>query len=178
MVSLRVEARRSQVELANCGVGFAPLSSVRRDRRVDRQHHVLQFATVDLQQTLVVKFSERRRRNTRYSLRAFARDLGTDHATLSQILRRRRPLTPRMIRQLGGRLGLCAADIAEACARQNAQTVLQFAGSPAFRPNSRWIATRTGLPLDAVNTSLQRLLHQRQLNMAAADRWTISPAHA
>jgi len=158
--------------------GFAPLLSGPRAGRVDRQRKVPQFAGVDLQQTLATEFSQRRRRNARYSLRAFARDLGTDHATLSQILRRRRALTSRTIRQLGGRLRLCAADIAEACVWQNTQTVLRLASSPAFRPNSRWIATRTGLPIDAVNVSLQRLLHQRHLVMAAADRWTVSSAHA
>src|SRR5262245_8657459 len=44
--------------------------------------------------------------NSSYSLRAFARDLGTDHSTLSQVLRRRRTLTEPMIREFGLRLGL------------------------------------------------------------------------
>jgi len=120
-----------------------------------------------------VEFNQRHRRNARYSLRAFARDLGTDHATLSQLLRGRRILSPRLVRQFGRRLHLTAADIADACAQHHADAILRLARLASFRPNSRWIATRTGLPLDAINAALARLLHQRQLVMQAADRWTI-----
>lgn len=41
---------------------------------------------MDLRQTLTAELGQRQRRNPRYSLRAFARDLGTDHVTLSQAL--------------------------------------------------------------------------------------------
>lgn len=128
---------------------------------------------MDLRQTLIAEFDQRRQRNSRYSLRAFARDLGTDHATLSQLLRGRRVLSPRLVRQFGRRLHLSDADIADACEQHHAEAILRLAGLPSFRPNSRWIATRTGLPLDSVNAALARLLHQRQLVMASADRWII-----
>jgi hypothetical protein len=128
---------------------------------------------VDLRQSLTVEFDQRRRRNPRYSLRAYARDLGTDHATLSQLLRGRRLLSPRLVRQFGRRLHLSAADIADACEQHHADAILRLARLASFRPNSRWIATRTGLPLDAVNAALARLLHQRQLVMQSTDRWTI-----
>ena len=124
-------------------------------------------------QILATELARRRTRSPRYSLRAFARDLGVDHATLSQILRRRRNLTPQMVRLLGRRLGLKPAEIAEACEQQNAETVIRLVASPAFRPDSRWIATRTGLPLDAVNCALQRLIYHGQLVMEAVDRWTV-----
>ncbi len=128
---------------------------------------------MDLKQTLVAEFEQRRRRNARYSLRAFARDLGTDHATLSQLLRGRRILSPRLVRQFGRRLHLSEADIADACEEHHADAILRLARLAAFKPESRWIATRTGLPLDAVNAALARLLHQRRLVMHAADRWSI-----
>lgn len=132
---------------------------------------------MDLRHTLSAEFASRRARNARYSLRAFARDLGTDHATLSQVLRSRRVLSPRMVRQFGRKLHLSPADIADACEQHHADAILRLARLASFRPNSRWIATRTGLPLDAVNAALARLLHQRQLVMSSAGRWTI-PAHA
>lgn len=129
---------------------------------------------MDIRHTLAAELAQRRTRNPRYSLRAFARDLGTDHATLSQLVRGRRVLSTRMVRMIGRRLNLCAADIAEACERHHADAILRLARSRAFQPSSRWIATRTGLPLDAVNAALARLLHQRQLRMEAAGRWEFS----
>ena len=128
---------------------------------------------MDLRQTLIAEFDQRRSRNTRYSLRAFARDLGTDHATLSQLLRGRRVLSPRLVRQFGRRLHLRDADIADACEQHHADAILRLARLASFRPNSRWIATHTGLSLDAVNAALARLIHQRQLVMQSADRWII-----
>ena len=134
---------------------------------------------MDLRPTLAAELAQRRARNPRYSLRAFARDLGTDHATLSQLMRGRRVLSPRMLRQIGRRLHVGAADIAEACERHHADAILRLARMKILRPDSRWIATRTGLPLDAVNAALTRLLHQRQLRMAAAGRWKFTfPTHA
>ena len=134
---------------------------------------------MDLRQTLTTEFERRRQRNARYSLRAYARDLGTDHATLSQLLRGRRTLSPRLVHQFGRCLHLSEADIADTCEQHHADAILRLARLASFRPNSRWIATRTGLPLDAVNAALARLLHQRQLVMQSATRWTIpTPTHA
>lgn len=52
------------------------------------------------------KFSERKERNPRYSLRSFARQLGLDPGSLSGILRGRRPLSPLRAQQVISRLGL------------------------------------------------------------------------
>ena len=133
---------------------------------------------MDLRQTLTTEFAQRQRRNPRYSLHAFARDLGTDHATLSQLLRGRRVLSPRLVRQFGRKLHLSAADIADACEQHHADAILRLARLQSFRPNSRWIATRTGLSLDCVNAALARLLHQRQLVMESATLWKFPhPTH-
>ena len=134
---------------------------------------------MELRQTLTTEFEQRQRRNPRYSLRAFARDLGTDHATLSQLLRGRRVLSPRLVQQFGRKLHLSAADIADACEQHHADAILRLARLQSFRPNSRWIATRTGLPLDAVNSALDRLVRHGDLVMASAARWTATrPAYA
>ena len=47
--------------------------------------------------------------NPQYSLRAFAKSLGTDHSTLSQILRGKRRLTAETIRALARQLKLWTA---------------------------------------------------------------------
>src|SRR3954452_16555937 len=55
---------------------------------------------------LQTELARRCSRNERYSLRAFAADVGVNHSTLSQLLRERRPLTERTIRLIGSRLKL------------------------------------------------------------------------
>jgi transcriptional regulator with XRE-family HTH domain len=127
---------------------------------------------VNFRNVLQVEFEARRQRNRRYSLRAFARYLGTDHATLSQILRGRRSLSPQMVQRFGRRLRLPLDIIQDACAQQQGEAVLRLAESPSFRTHSRWIATRTGLSLDAVNASLHRLLRQGDIVMNAPNHWT------
>src|SRR5215467_13355636 len=49
--------------------------------------------------------------NPQYSLRSFALQLGINHSTLSQLLRGKRAMTPRMIETLGERLKLRAEEI-------------------------------------------------------------------
>ena len=62
-------------------------------------------------QRLLEELATRRRRNPRYSLRAVATFLGTDHSTLSQILRgaRKAPVGP--VRRWGKKLGMSAEEI-------------------------------------------------------------------
>lgn len=120
------------------------------------------------------EFLRRRQGNPRYSLRAFARFLGTDHSTLSQIFRNRRNLSPEKVRLFGTRLRIDLAIIADACAQQDAEAIMRLARTPAFCTHSRWIATRTGIPLDAVNATLHRLLNRRNLVMKSANHWKIT----
>lgn len=118
------------------------------------------------------ELARRRAANPRYSLRAFARRLAIDHASLSQLLRGRRRLSSRTIALLGLRIGLGAAVLRECSAAENDARVLRVVRHPSFRPDSRWIAVRTGLPLDEVNIALQRLLHGRALTMTSRTVWT------
>ena len=84
-----------------------------------------------------------------------------------------------MVTRLGRKLGLNAAFIAEARQQQIAESVLRLTHSKSFCPNSRWIATRTGLPLDAVNSALDHLIRHGDLVMESTERWTTTrPAYA
>ncbi len=60
---------------------------------------------------LIAELQERQKRNSSYSLRAFARFLGMDHSRLSKILRGERPVSWGLARQLGPILGLTAEEI-------------------------------------------------------------------
>lgn len=110
-------------------------------------------------------------RNPRYSLRAFARDLHMHHGTLSQILRGRRHLSSRHIRALGERLRLDANVIVSCCQHEIDATILSLLRRPDPKQDSRWIASRTGIPLDEVNAALHRLLRTGALQMVATDHW-------
>ncbi|HWB81089.1 MAG TPA: helix-turn-helix transcriptional regulator [Nannocystaceae bacterium] len=117
------------------------------------------------------RFALLRARNVRYSLRAFARDLGIHHATLSQLLSGRRPASVRQIRAIGARLGLDDECVARCCAHELDATVRSIAARPELRHDSRWIAERTGISVDAVNASLHRLLASGALRMVDRNDW-------
>ena len=127
---------------------------------------------MDLSALLGDELRRRRQRNPRYSLRAFARTLGTHHSTLSRIMERRRRLTPRAIRALGARLGLTPAQIDDACVRENAGRILHLVADRRFRADTRWLAVMAGLPIDDVNRALHLLLYERRLTMRSTRTWT------
>lgn len=130
---------------------------------------------MEIREILAAELERRRQRNSRYSLRAFARSIGFHHSTLSRILRRRR-VTARMADALGRRLGLARRDVAEACAHENGRRILDLVGHPDFRPQSRWLAVMAGIPLDDVNLVLQRLLQSGRLAMVNRVTWTRNEA--
>jgi uncharacterized protein (TIGR02147 family) len=165
--------------------------------------------TIDLQPTVANCFrlflqSELGRRcanNPQYSMRAFAKYLGVDHASLSQLLRGKRALTGRTILKLGTRLGLDRHAVDGYVAREaiwarNSEdepslievrqladdtsavisdwyhyAILELTRLHNFKPDSRWIARVLGITADDVNLALSRLLRLGLLEMVARDRW-------
>lgn len=117
------------------------------------------------------ELARRRARNRRYSLRAFARDLAMHHATLSRILRGQR-ITKSTLAKLSARVTI--PDPSTTLRAEAEDAVLAAIGRRAFRPDSRWIATRTGVPVDDVNAALHRLLRDGRLELVSRDRWLVS----
>lgn len=113
----------------------------------------------------------RRARNSRYSLRAFAASLRTHHSTLARLIGGRHRITPRLLKAIGARLRFSDAEIARFCVEENAAAILGLVLEPGFRADSRWIAERSGLPVDAVNVAIHHLIHHRRVQMAAPARW-------
>ena len=128
---------------------------------------------MNLRARLRDEFDRRVARNPRYSLRAFARALGTEHSTLRRILDGRRRLTRSVIEQLGVRLRLSPAEVTAACADENARRILDLACDPRFRPDCRWIAVMSGIDLDDVNRTLHRLIYDRRLELRSAATWVV-----
>jgi transcriptional regulator with XRE-family HTH domain len=145
------------------------------------------------------EFEQRRSVNSRYSLRAFAAFLGTDHSTLSQILRSKRPLPLSRIRSWAKKLGLepevAAAYVAaehlpdvHTLARDNQVRhwtaeasaifmhplhwqVFQLCGKRSSKTGSRQVADQCGATVDQVNIVFQRLLRLELLRTDADGRW-------
>ncbi|HXM43883.1 MAG TPA: hypothetical protein VN924_21800 [Bryobacteraceae bacterium] len=137
-------------------------------------------------QRLNVEFATRRQTNPRYSLRAFAAFLQTDHSTLSKVMQGNRRATVKQIRGMGKKLGMSPEEIAvhlaaehvpdASTARRQARLrrwtaealavvggaehweILRLCRAPGFRKDCRWIAAQTGVGVDQVNLALTRLL--------------------
>jgi hypothetical protein len=145
------------------------------------------------------EFQSRKERNPRYSLRAFATLVGTDHAVLAQIFKGTRRVPIRHIRTWARKLGIdrdealvyvTAAHVPDASVLDRQEQlrhwsaealsiatdsthfeIIRLSRSRAFRNDSRWIATQIGIPLDQVNIALSRLLRLRLLEMTEAGVW-------
>jgi hypothetical protein len=120
------------------------------------------------------EFNRRSTRNPRYSMRAFARDLGLHHSTLVRVLAGTRGLSRDKIRRLANPLSLDRTAIRELNLEEDARRVLDVARSNGFRPDCRWIAMRAGLEIDDVNRALHRLIHQRRLEMISPTLWKVA----
>ncbi len=130
---------------------------------------------MDLRALLIEEFERRRRRNPRYSMRAFAQNLGASHTSLLRLLRQKKRLTRRTALALGRRLGLGPAEISAAIQHEAVETVLGLVGHKEFRPDCRWLAVHSGFPLDEVNVALHALIHARRLTLTGARRWRQEP---
>jgi hypothetical protein len=148
---------------------------------------------------LEAEFRARRAKNPRYSLRAFAAFLGTDHSSLSQILRSMRRIPARQIRCWGKKLAMLPEETAAYIAaeyvpdgpagrRQDQlrhwtaeamaivtgdlhRQMLCLTRTRNFRPDCRWIARHTGAAVDQVNVALSRLLRLRLLEITSTGAW-------
>ncbi len=145
------------------------------------------------------EFEARRERNPRYSLRAFATFLETDHSTLSQIFRDKRRIPPSELRSWGKKLGMTAEEIAAFVAAQHVPDpsvvrrqeqlrhwtaealaivtdrshwqIVELTRSRGFQADCRWVARQLDVTVDRVNVALSRLLRLRLLEIGPAGRW-------
>jgi transcriptional regulator with XRE-family HTH domain len=122
---------------------------------------------VTFRSVLQREWDKRRARNPRYSLRAFGRLLGTDHATLSQILRGRRALTSRTVDRYAKRIGV------DGTLYKIESELIARIRRARFRPDSRHIAGRIGVSVDDVNVVLQRLLRTNVIVMRSTREWEV-----
>jgi transcriptional regulator with XRE-family HTH domain len=139
------------------------------------------------------EFQRGKEKNAKYSLRAFAAFLRTDHSPLSQILRDKRNPSQEQIENWCKRLGISTAERQiygalerlpdAATLRQQEQLrhwtaegllliskpvhlgILQLLRRPEFHSDVRWIAKQLGTNADEVNDAVSRLLRLRLLEL-------------
>ena len=129
---------------------------------------------MDLRTKLEQEFQRRLARNPRYSMRGFARSLALHHTTVARLLNGSRIASPTLLRDVGRRLGFSLEELRIAQQHADASRILAASQSPDFRPDSRWIAMKTGVELDNVNRALHLLIHERRLVMSSTNAWTVT----
>jgi transcriptional regulator with XRE-family HTH domain len=125
-------------------------------------------------EAVAVELARRRRRNGRYSLRQFARGLGVHHSTVSRLLRGSRPIPSGTLLTVATRLGMSRSEVHQFLAREGSATIIEATRRSGFRPDSRWLASVTGMRVDDVNIVLQRLLRTGALRMSSPDQWQVT----
>lgn len=151
--------------------GIAPLSAA------DLRTPTGRCATIPgvrAREAIAAEFDRRRCSNPRHSLRAFARAMGVNHATLSRLLNGRGPIQARTIQTLARPMRWSDSQVMAMIAAEDAAAIVHAVSKPAFRPDARWLASVSGIPLDRINIALQALLRTNCLSMPAANRWVVT----
>ena len=109
-------------------------------------HRYRASAVTRLCTMLETEFARRRQVNPRYSLRAFARSVKLEHSTLSQLLRGKRTMTWKSIRQIAGDMRWLGGSI-----------ILRNQSQPSRPFDSRLMAQALRVSVDEVNVALTDL---------------------
>jgi transcriptional regulator with XRE-family HTH domain len=123
------------------------------------------------------EFEARRRKNARYSLRAFARDLDFDHATLSQLIRDKRALSDDMAERLCEALQLSGLQRVIATEYEPIDRRLVASIREMDHPGVRELARILRVSVDALNVSLARLMRLGVVKLEGT-KWIIQDEKA
>ncbi len=124
------------------------------------------------------EFIERAKKNSAYSLRAFAKNLGIDQSFLSKVLKGQRPITANLVATIGPKLGLKPQQVKKLFTEGTASmpnflslsddefdhlsewhhfAILELSKTVNFNPSPKKMAQRLGLHVEEVRSALARL---------------------
>lgn len=150
------------------------------------------FAKKDFRLYLQSELADRCQRNPRYSLRAFAKTLEINHASLSQILRGKRKLTKSTVVKFSQALGLSPVELSQFEINNNKlpikfqqlsidsfiaisdwyhDAILELTRLPYFKPDTSWIALVLGISVNEVNAAVDRLKRLDLLKVDEQGMW-------
>lgn len=142
----------------------------------------------DMKFVLVQEFDARRRKNARYSLRAYARDLGIEPSALLKVLKGQRRLTPKTYERIAGRLhrGITRGQILRArpgwhtpveletfkvLSEWQHFALLELLRCENFEPSIQSISARLELSEETVSASVARLKELGLLEISEQGEW-------
>lgn len=131
--------------------------------------------------TLRREFSERCARNTGYSLRGFAKSLGTSHTVLSLVLNGKRPPSRTLSRVVQEQLSSSLKDRYEDIGLERFSeiatwvhyAILGLIQLPGFKDSPQWIGKKLQIPPLEAKLAFQILVHQKLVKKKAG-KWVQS----
>lgn len=135
---------------------------------------------------------ERCRRNPKYSLRAFAKNLGIHAATLSHLLRGKRAITPAIAQRLMNKINL--PELADGAMLEGGASaaysmvpaesftairewyhfaILELTKINGFKPSAASAATALGITIHEARGALERLHTLGMIQLRADETWTV-----
>ena len=133
------------------------------------------------------EFLKRKTKNSSYSMRRFAEQLGLSSGALSELMSGKRPITRKLAQTLGQKLGLKSNPLAAATTRveRQALTLDQFAliaeiehlvllnlpKLKSFTPRLSWISEKVGRTVQQVKAALERLERLGLIERVNAVAW-------
>ncbi len=134
-----------------------------------------------LQQTLM----DRVKKNPHYSIRAFAKALGIESSSLSQMINGQRPITQKMRLRLSDKLGLppethtaayenfvpVDVEVFKIISDWYHYAILELTHLDHFKPQVKWVAKVLGLSINEVHDAVRRLRKLDMLGITADGQW-------
>ncbi len=134
-------------------------------------------SAIDFRSVLLREFAIRQSKNSRFSLRAFAKALSLSPSSLSALLRSKRRPSPALIQRLGPELGLSESEIAtfaktsgevffqsipddvyEKIADWYHYPILELTKVKGFQPSAGYVALRLGITVQEAQEAADRLV--------------------
>jgi len=174
-------------------------SSLRSPDLMLNEHIASQYT--NFRDYLASELSRRCEKNSKYSLRSFAKTLHIDPASLHRILTGKRAISRQMLERLCARLQLGPKEVAhfqkdilgkpalpefnfepttidnfEVISEWQHLAILELVTLKDFKPNEKWIAERLGLSLHVARASVERLFKVGLLEIDGKG-WKLSHNH-
>lgn len=150
----------------------------------------------DFAKYLMQEFDSRKKRNRRYSLRAFARDIGLDQSFVSKILRGQKKLSKAMIISISNKLGMSADQVNPyVLSNEKGSSEYALVDDQYYEMLSDWVsfallellkiqdgelktpqyfAERLGVDLTRIERALNRLVEYQYLDVQPSDETLIN----
>lgn len=152
----------------------------RMDKTSNQNSQIALEAKAQFRFWLQRQFTERCKRNPRYSLRAFAKSLSVEASSLSQILSGKRPISKKNMQALCEKLGASPQDLFSFGLSQSGPTdfdvynqisidsfsiisdwyhfaILELTFISGFKSDPKWIARKLSITVEEVKSAIERM---------------------